>query len=252
MKAPFVLATACIALFVSARVAEAGILQKWDFDSPNPLHNLVIQGDKPEIIPDPKQPGNHVMRSVLRPGAKRAERSEVMPGVIQCGEERWVGVRILRPDRTQSGFNCFSQLGPVDGAPGHGGGGLYQLNCYNTSTWAFRAFMERMGGKGIHQDVGAIHFGDWENWAFHIKVSDKNDGLIEVWRNGTPVLKHAGPNVYPGDKVRIKWGVYVGKGGKVPGEISALYDDIIIGDAKSNLQEVSAKRHGAGGIPSRL
>ena len=229
------------ALLAPLPQAGAEILQQWTFDDAKPLHNLVIQGDAPKIISDPTDASNKVMLSFLKPGAKRPERSEVMPGVITVGQERWVGVRILRPNHVQNPFNCFFQLGPVDGAPGHSGGGLYQLNSYGKDTWAFRGYMERVGGKGFSIPMGIIRYGNWDKWVFHVKLRDDKTGLIEVWKNGALMTKQTGQNAFPGDKMRIKWGVYVGKGSVVAAEIRACYDDIKIGDETSSYNEVAPK-----------
>lgn len=254
MKIPPVTTSLLAAVLVLFPKAGAKILQQWTFDDNKPLHNLIIQGDAPKIIPDPKDPHNKVMLSFLKPNAKRPERSEVMPGTITVGEERWVGVRTLRPNRVQNGFNCFFQLGPVDGAPGHGGGGLYQLNSYGKDTWAFRGFMERVGGKGFCIPMGGIQYGNWDVWVFHVKLRADKEGLIEVWRNGALMTKQSGQNAFPGDRMRIKWGVYVGKGSKVAAEISACYDDITIGDETSGYDEVAPKKGAVStqGRPSRL
>jgi hypothetical protein len=226
--------------------SHAGILQRWTFDDAKPFHDLVIQGDAPKVVPDPKNPANKVMRSFLKPHAKRPERSEVMPGVIQVGEERWVGVRIMRPDKVHNPFNCFFQLGPIDGAKGHGGGGLYQLNNYSNGQWVFRGFMERVGAKGFSDNIGPVTYGEWDTWVFHIKLRADASGLVSVWRNGKPVAEHTGQNAFPGDRMRIKWGVYVGKGSEVAVEIDALYDDVVIADANSSLEAIQQAIKGAG------
>ena len=228
-------------LVAAAQASPAKILQSWDFDGDKPFHDLVIQGDHPAVVADPVNPSNKVMRSVLQPGAKRPERSEVMPGVIKIGDERWVGVRILRPDSVQNKFNCFFQLGPVDGAPGHGGGGLYQLNSYGKDIWTVRGFMERVGAKGFSQPIGPITTGKWDDFVFHVKFRDDARGFLEVWKNGVSVFRHEGPNGFAGDKMRIKWGVYVGKGNVPTAPITALYDNVVIGDERSSYQEVAPK-----------
>jgi hypothetical protein len=219
------------------------IIEQWDFEDKSPLHHLTIQGDKPQIVADPQDANNKVMKATLRPNAKRPERSEVMPGFIINGQERWIGARILRINSVHHGFTCFFQLGPVDGDPTHGGGGLYQLNCYDTKTWKFRSFLERVGQTGTHTNAGPITYGTWDDWVFHVKLGADKSGLIEVWRNGKLIHKRAGQNIFPKDRMRIKWGVYVGKGNLVPAEINAYYDDITIGDESSNYQEMVPKHN---------
>ena len=237
------LAAALIAVVCSVGTrADARILHQWKFEGDQPFKGLGIEGEPPRVVADPKNSGNKVMLSVLKPGAKRAERSEVKLHHVRVGEDRWVGVRILRPNARQNGFTCFFQIGPISGAKGRGGGGLYQLAAYGGEgdyTWKIRGFMERAGGKGFAIPVGRVVYNEWEDWVFHLKVRADDSGLIEVWKNGRPVVRQTGRNAFEGDKVAIKWGVYVGKGNTPAGEITACFDDVTIGDASSSLQEVA-------------
>lgn len=220
-------------------LVEGKVLQEWNFEDNNPLHNLTIEGSKPEIIPDPKDPSNKVMRAVLKPDQEREERSEVMPGAIKVGEDRWIGVRIMRPDPQQNEWNCFFQLGPIWGAPGKGRAGLYQLDTLGDAAWHFRGWMGRAGGKDFMKRIGPLKYGEWDDWVFHVKLRADDTGMVEVWRNGKSVLKHMGQNAFPGDTMRIKWGVYARKTEK---EISALYDNVVIGDENSSYEEVAPKK----------
>jgi len=247
MKKQFLITAIFVALLHSVPRADAEILQQWNFEGTMPFRNLSIQGEAPKVVADPKNPSNKVMISVLKPGAARPERSEVWLNGARVGEDRWVGVRILRPDPEQNGFTCYFQLGPIVGAKGRGGNGLYQLSAYGRDgdyTWKIRGFMERAGGKGFGIPVGKVVYNEWEDWVFHLKLRADDSGLIEVWKNGRPVVKQTGPNAFEGDKVAIKWGVYVGKGNAPKGEITAYFDDITIGDASSSMQEVAPKRTG--------
>lgn len=245
MKMPILFIAVLAALIHASPNAEAKILQQWTFEGSQPFQGLAIEGEPPKVVADPKNPANKVMFSVLKPGAERPERSEVKLNGVRVGEDRWVGVRIFRPNAEQCGFTCFFQLGPIVGAKGHGGGGLYQLAAYGKdgdNTWKIRGFMERAGGKGFGIPVGKVVYNEWEDWVFHLKVRADASGLIEVWKNGQPVVKQEGQNAFEGDKVAIKWGVYVGKGNAPTKEITAYFDDITIGDASSSMQEVAPKR----------
>jgi hypothetical protein len=247
MTNKFLFAALIAGLIHAGSHAEAKILKQWTFEGGQPFQGLAIEGEPPKVVADPKDPAKKVMLSVLKPGAERPERSEVKLNNVQVGEDRWVGVRILRPNAEQCGFTCFFQLGPIVGAKGHGGGGLYQLAAYGKNgdnTWKIRGFMERAGGKGFGIPVGKVVYNEWEDWVFHLKVRADATGLIEVWKNGQPVAHEAGQNAFEGDKVAIKWGVYVGKGNVPSAEITAYFDDITIGDASSSMQEVAPKHTG--------
>lgn len=230
-------ATLLAAILNATPHASAKILQRWDFEGRQPFHGLVIEGEPPQVIPDPGNPANHVMCSVLRPGAKRPERSEVKLNYVPEGEERWVGVRIRRPNATQNGFTSFFQLGPMVCAPG----ALFQLAAYGKEgncQWNIRGYLKSIGAEGIRLPVGKVVCNKWENWVFHIKVKADESGLVEVWRDGQPVFRREGRNASAGAKMPVKWGIYVGTGNKAYAEITAYYDDITIGDANSSLHEV--------------
>ena len=225
------------------------ILVQWDFEGAKPIHSVSIEGEPPKVVADPLNPKNKVMLSILKPEQARAERSEVRTQhSVGVGEERWVGVRILRPEPVQTGFTCFFQLGPISGAKGLGGAGLYQLAAYGKDgsyQWRIRGFVERLGAKPVSIDVGPVAYGKWEDWVFHMKLRADSSGLLEVWRDGKLVATHHGQNAQPGDHIPIKWGVYVGKGSAVPKDIRTFYDEVTIGDADSSYAEVAPK-HAAG------
>jgi hypothetical protein len=227
IAARFLLAGALCAFAAPAAHSNAP-LRTWTFDDgKNALRGLIIQGDKPQIVDDPDQPGNKVMRAVLRPDAARPERSEVMPGVIKAGEERWISARIQRPQRDADGYLSTFQLGPISDRQ-RVMQGAFQLATYSQNHWTARVHPGRVAN-ATHK-IGPVEFGKWETWVFHVRFVDGPKGVIEVWRNGDPVFRQAGMTVLDGDIMRIKWGVYVGKGNRAKQEIATLFDDITIGE----------------------
>jgi len=246
MKNPFLFTALFVGLLHVSFRADAKILQQWSFEDDNPFQGLAIEGEPPKVVADPKNPANKVMYSVLKPGAERQERSEVKLNYVPEGEERWIGVRIFRPNAVQNGFTSFFQLGPMVCAPG----GLFQLAAYGKAgdyQWNIRGYLKSVGAEGFRFPVGKVVCNKWEDWVFHIKVKADETGLIEVWRDGKPVFSRKGRNAFVGAKMPIKWGVYVGCGNKAEAEITAYFDDIMIGDANSSLHEV---KPGAGSRPT--
>jgi len=82
-------------LLLPASRGTAAVLLRWDFEGDKPFHDVKIEGEPPVCVPDPLNPANQVMRSVLRTDSTRSERSEVRWDSIHLGEERWVGFKIL-------------------------------------------------------------------------------------------------------------------------------------------------------------
>ena len=59
------------------------------------------------------------------------------------------------------------------------------------------------------KDLGKTETEKWTQWVFHIVFSYKNDGLIELWKDGKLVYTRKGPNYY-NDKIGpyLKFGIY--------------------------------------------
>jgi len=228
---------------ISLAAAEGVILNRWDFEDAKPFPNLSIEGEPPEVVPDPRDPGNKVMKAVLPVNAKRPERSEVRFGRIQEGSERWFGIRILRPTLPQMDFTCCYQLGPIDGAKGRGRGGLYQIAAYGTKApeWHLRFYGRAEDDSGYRKSMGPVVAGAWEEWILHLRLKADRNGLIEVWRNGRQVINQVGQNAAPGDGIPVKWGIYIGKGNTASLELTALYDDVVIGDENCTGAQILAE-----------
>lgn len=208
---------------------------RWNFEGSKPLHDVSVEGGPPRIVPDPANPGGKAMLAVLRPGQKRPERSEVRSRLgMRAGDERWVSVRILRPPEPRAGYACYFQLGPASGKQGVGS--IFQLAEYG-GQWKLRGFLNGIGGTDIALPLGAVGYGTWETWRFHVKWRADATGLIEVWRDGRLVARHAGINMRHGDTAPVKWGVYVGKGNKPGREMRAMFDDIVVSDTAFTFQQ---------------
>ena len=222
--------------------AKGEILMRWDFDGKDPFHNLSLEGEKPEVVNDPLVPGNHAMVSVLRTKSERSERSEVRWDRIEYGVERWVAVRILVPEPSPHSMMSIFQLGPVRNKVKDDGRGWFQLQMLGPSrTWILRLFLERVNQPGVRERVGPVTFGQWETWVMHFRLANDDKGFLELWRSGKKIYQQKGRNANPGDRMPIKWGVYIGIGNRIEQDQRVLYDDIVLGDEKSSYQEVTKR-----------
>ena len=216
----------------------AGILQRWNFEGPDPLHDLKIEGEKPKLIPDPFNPSNHVMESVLLTTSERAERSEVRWDRIEYGVERWVAVRILVPDRNPN-FRCLFQVGPIKNPTDANSKGFIQLQLPAASDeWVGRGFLERIQLPPVRKGFGPAELGKWETWVMHFRLADDDKGFIEIWRGVKKVYDGKGPNARKGDRTPLKWGIYISIGNRLQQDSRVLYDDIVLGDEHSSYEEV--------------
>lgn len=215
-------------------------MKMWDFENSHPFHDLRIEGEKPEVVVDPLSSINHVMKSVLLKTSCRPERSEVRFDWIGFEQDRWVGVRIMVPRKNTQPFQCLFQLGPIYGSDNSNGGGWYQLLARSGSDfiWDIRGYMERIHPSTVREHAGPIEPGKWTNWVMHFRLSDGANGFIEIWKDGMKVFERHGSNSKPGDKIPLKWGIYIGIGNKLLEDTTVYFDDVVYGNESSNLEEI--------------
>lgn len=238
----FQLITCLLGLCPFFSAAESPILHRWDFEGSDPFHTLKIEGEPPVVISDPRNPANRVMHAVLKPKAERPERSEVRFDRIEEGQERWVGCRIFRPDPEQFHRVCIFQLGPISGAPGRGGRGLYQILARKVDdqlVWTLRGYTSRVNDRDFEDQAGPLVIGTWDDWVMHIKLRHDDQGRIVLWRNGRQIVDRSGQNAWPGDRLAVKWGAYIGSGNTTEQETNVYFDDIVIGNEMARYEDVS-------------
>ena len=102
-------------------------------------------------------------------------------------------------------------------------------------------------GKKIF-DLGSYARNIWNDWVFHINFSWKEDGVIQVWKNGQLIVEYHGSNCY-NDKnyPYFKFGIY--KPGWNKGfdqknlstisERTIYYDAIKVGNEEASYEDVS-------------
>ena len=56
---------------------------------------------------------------------------------------------------------------------------------------------------------GSLGTNKWTDWVFRIRWSYGNDGIVQVWKNGTQVLNRTGPNCYNDETMpHFRMGIY--------------------------------------------
>ena len=208
MRCPHI---ACFFVISCSSISEASVIKMWNFEDSNPFHDLRIEGEKPEVVIDPLSSNNHVMKSVLLKTSSRPERSEVRFDWIGFKQERWVGVRMMVPEKSNQPFQSLFQLGPIYDSDNSNAGGWYQLLAKPESDfiWDIRGYMERIHASTVRENAGPIEVGKWTNWVMHFKLSDDANGFIEIWKNGVKVFERHGINAKHGDRIPLKWGIYI-------------------------------------------
>jgi hypothetical protein len=94
-------------------------------------------------------------------------------------------------------------------------------------------------------DFGKYNRGQWTDWVFHIKFSYKEDGILEVWKNGAKIVNRRGPNYFNDKKgPYFKFGIYkwdwMEKKPKSRISKRVLYfDNVKIGDEDANYKTMN-------------
>lgn len=98
-------------------------------------------------------------------------------------------------------------------------------------------------------DLGPVTKGVWTDWVVHAKWSYGSDGVLEIWKNGVPVVKYNGPNAYNDQKSPYwKFGVYKPDwkkpdyGSSVVTSRTLYLDNVRFGDSNSNYNQVNPAR----------
>ncbi len=103
------------------------------------------------------------------------------------------------------------------------------------------------GGGKEDSSLGPYGTNQWTDWVFHIKWSSGSDGLVEVWKNGTSLLRKVGPNTYNDQKGPfLKVGIYKPDWKYRPAQSTTtqrqIYmDELRIGDQTTSYTQVAPR-----------
>lgn len=220
------------------------------------------------VVTNPVRAGKYALRLEVRkddplgvngaPGRHRAQLAKLRGAgsAFEFGQTYWVGVSIYFPkDYTidsRDGAGLFDWHVRPD--PGEGGGSLGAQavggDMVINNHWDSQPITTAL----VHQTLwqAPIEKDKWMDFVFHIKFSYKNDGILEIWKDGQKIADKKGPNHY-NDKAPpyFKLDLYKGNWKSAVRKQVIYYDEIRIGDATSNYEEVapSGSRLPAEGSP---
>jgi hypothetical protein len=161
---------------------------------------------EPEIVSDPVREGESAVAFTIPGGG---QRNEVLPGPeFSEGDERWFGFSTFLQDGfpTDEGWSLITQWKndgtgspplelSVDGGQYSIGGGYGHPD--GAQTWS--------------EPLAEAVTGTWVDWGVHVVFSAGADALVEVWKDGEPVLTGFSPDagtLYPGLDSYLKIGYY--------------------------------------------
>ena len=195
----------------------SGQFGKWKFSEDDRYGLAQPTPERVGIIDTPQSlPGSKAVACVVRhnPNEFRAEISLPHEAGFQ---ERWYGERIFVP------ANWDTQLGGGNdivmqwhAIPGNGKATHPNLAIsIEKDCWVVRQNYGNAQGKhsqATHQASAKVVPGTWACWVIHAKWSPKEDGLLQIWKDGQCVVNAKGANVYSTIGVEytpyLKTGIY--------------------------------------------
>ncbi|WP_207511010.1 polysaccharide lyase [Longitalea luteola] len=231
------------------------ILFQLDFEDNDPLPSFLIQQTATEhglkIVERPVYNGKKAVRFELRdkdPETNNGTRSEILfPGPDKKDKlERWYAFAVYFPKEdfvADSSDEVISQW--------HQGGKATPSLCIRTKNNQLRLRINpRIKGKKVIE-MGAIEKDVWQYYVIHVKHSPTADGLVEIWRNGMPVVHYKGANMYDlnsGDFHTPNWklGIYKsswnGESTTRSKKRVIYFDDIKVGNEDASYTDMMPKK----------
>ncbi|XHR30451.1 MAG: polysaccharide lyase [Chthoniobacteraceae bacterium] len=175
------------------------------------------------------EPGRKAVKFVV-PRAEACFRSEISLPEEEGFHERWYGGRIYVPADWQVAaddeVDIVMQWHPVMGQERVNRAFPNLSIAIQGDHWLLRAAygkadnIQRRDGQG-----GPLVVGKWVAWVVHARWNAGDEGLVEVWKDGEPVVKWEGPSVYdirprtPYFKTGIYHPAWKGKAGSAPAQL---------------------------------
>ena len=135
------------------------------------------------------------------PKAPNSYRAEISLPSERGFQERWYGVRMFVPETWKfdpnPGADIVIQWHAVPGnlRPTYPN---LSIAIQNQNWFVRRNFGSPQEGpvRRKHQLEEMVELGKWVTWIIHTKWSPRDDGQIQVWKDGVEVFKQTGPNAY--------------------------------------------------------
>lgn len=170
-------------------------------------------------------------------------RSELKrPGglFLENGGEYWIGFSIFLEDNANNRDLIQAERPNAHVLQWH------YMNSRGTSgVNMYQKYWHVRFGTSKTYKIKPIELGEWNDFVFHVKVSDKNDGFWRVWINkkaGDPPDKaETGPTVRQGDSLNQKMGIYRSTANWYGNSTYAeqFYDEFRIGNENASFAEVA-------------
>jgi len=165
-----------------------------------------------QVVQSPTESNNRAIRFTLNrtdPLIAGSKRAELRLNSVPANSEWWYAFSVLVPRRNvqDRSFEIVTQWA---GLPDFNLGETWRepvLTLANygdrwrvSNRWDPQSLTRKEDAQSKERSqgwwIGAIRKDEWTDFVFHIKWSHKQDGLLEVWKNGKLVIRKNGPNTY--------------------------------------------------------
>ena len=207
--------------FVNSPVNAAKIIVNNGFESGKLISGLKCSGNCPKISTSQKKSGKYSADFILTRDMKRSNRTEVVYtdnkiNQFHFGKEYWMGLDYRYEDWKK---DSTAEASPFQF---HSSPSKWDKKCNNRKSGSqFPMWMKSQNGQASFLTFGdkvlwkgSIQEKKWLNIVVHFRISYKNDGFIEVWKDGVKLGRVDGPNYVKSDKCGlmrppyVKLGVY--------------------------------------------
>ncbi|MBF9197529.1 polysaccharide lyase [Microvirga terrestris] len=165
------------------------------------------------IVSSGAREGNRALKVGLSPEDPRvagSKRAEVRLKAVELGEERWYAFSLFIPEDWHSipEVATIAQWHAVDDKIlGEVGRAPPLRLVVKGDQWSIASHWDSRRISGIPFLHAAPEGGDvlwsapltrgtWTDWVFHVQWSYNDDGIIEIWKDGTAIARRKGPNAY--------------------------------------------------------
>ena len=165
-----------------------------------------------QVVSTPTRAGGHAVRFQLDrsdPVVAESTRAELVAAAPEpVNVERWYGFSVFLPSAVWQTPDPSAEVLAQWHHAANTGSPPLSLTSRN-GRWEISQHWEELGPNGAHTAVADQQVGRWTDWVFHVRWSDKEDGLVEVWKDGAQVFRKTGKNKYAdGAGNYFKFGVY--------------------------------------------
>lgn len=178
-----------------------GDFGRWNFSEDDRYNLLQVTPERIRIVDAPGlEKGCKAVRFFV-PRAPDSFRAEISLPHENGFQERWYGGRILVPsDWVTDPGRAQDIVMQWHAIPGNGKATYPNLaiSIGNTNWFITQSFGEAKGqpSRPRIKLEDPVKPGTWVSWVVHAKWSPKEDGVLEIWKDGKRVADLKGPNVY--------------------------------------------------------